>query len=296
MGFVNADGDEGYIHGNPGRGLGSTQFPYGLTPTSPIPEAVRNYDALELSLTRRFANRWFGSANYVLSRLHGNYAGLASSDEVLPPSTGFGPATSQQLGAGVFRPGGNLNRDFDIDELMWDSHGNLGVFGPLPTDRTHQFKAYGSYSFPFGTEVGGFWTISSGTPVSTRVVTVHDTEVFVEGRGDLGRSDVLSRTDLSVSHTFTVSEGKALRFEFNMINLFNQKTARMPFPYLNFGSAPSRESSGIDLSHTDLTRGYDYRALLLASPDGAKAFDPRFRQNDLFDDGFEGRFGIKFTF
>ncbi|MBI4463913.1 MAG: TonB-dependent receptor, partial [Acidobacteria bacterium] len=291
-------GDEVYIHGNPGEGIAKVAPVSGLTPPFPMPRPKRTYDAMELSVTRRLANRWFANASYVLSRLQGNYAGLASSDEILPPSTGFGFSTSQQQGGGVFRPGGNLNRDFDIDELMWDSHGKLDVVGPLATDRTHVFKFYGSYTFPFGTEVGGFWYIGSGTPLSTRVVTANHTEVFVEGRGDLGRTDVLSQTDLMVAHEVNVAEGKKLRFEFNMLNLFNQKTPRLHYYYLNFGAAPFRDSAAINLSRVDLAKGYDYRALLAQTPDGrqGKALDPRFGKDDLFNDGFQGRFGIKFIF
>ena len=49
---------------------------------------------------------------------------------------------------------------------------------------------------------------------------------MVNGRGDMGRTPTLSQTDLMVSHEFKIKEGKTLRFEFNMMNLFNQKTAR----------------------------------------------------------------------
>ena len=38
--------------------------------------------------SRRFSKNWFGSANYTLSRLYGNYSGLADSDEILTPTTG----------------------------------------------------------------------------------------------------------------------------------------------------------------------------------------------------------------
>ena len=36
----------------------------------------------------RFSSNYFFSANYTLSRLYGNYAGLASSDEIRTPTTG----------------------------------------------------------------------------------------------------------------------------------------------------------------------------------------------------------------
>ena len=55
----------------------------------------------------------------------------------------------------------------------------------------------------------------------------------MNGRGDLGRTPTLSQTDLMVSHEFKIKEGKTLRFEFNMMNLFNQKTVRHIDPLVN---------------------------------------------------------------
>ena len=54
----------------------------------------------------------------------------------------------------------------DLDELFWDSRGNLGLNGRLATDRPHVVKLYGSYLFPFGTQIGAFFYGGSGTPVS----------------------------------------------------------------------------------------------------------------------------------
>ena len=52
----------------------------------------------------------------------------------------------------------------------------------------------------------------------------------------------------------------------------------------------------MDLSKVDLTKGYDFNAQILASSDGKAAYDPRFGKTDLFNPGFSGRLGIKFTF
>jgi hypothetical protein len=46
----------------------------------------------------------------------------------------------------------------------------------------------------------------------------------------------------------------------------------------------------------DLTKGYDYRALINATPDGASAYDPRYGMEDLFTTGAQGQFSIKFLF
>ena len=71
-------GGEAYVIGNPGRGLASEiSEAGGFVPL----EAVRDYDAVEVGLDRRFANNFYFNSSYTWSRLFGNYAGLASSDE-----------------------------------------------------------------------------------------------------------------------------------------------------------------------------------------------------------------------
>ena len=67
------------------------------------PRPKRQYDALELGFNRRFAENYFFSANYTLSRLYGNYAGLASSDEIITPTTGVLDRQTQQQAGSVSR-------------------------------------------------------------------------------------------------------------------------------------------------------------------------------------------------
>ena len=71
---VLVNGSEEYKYVNPGEGIAATINPSGLTPVFDTPKPKRQYDALELSLEKRFSNNWFGSASYVYSRLYGNYA------------------------------------------------------------------------------------------------------------------------------------------------------------------------------------------------------------------------------
>lgn len=298
IGAVDAAGNETYVIGNPGRGLAETQFPSGATPVGyRVPTPKRQYDALEVTLNRRFANNYFWSASYVFSRLYGNYSGLAATEEVNTPTTNVTSATAQQQTGSIARPGGNANRAWDIDEIFWDSRGNLDVLGRLPTDRPHVVKLYGSYLMPFGTQVGAFFYAGSGTPLTTYVVSTNQTQLFVNGRGDMGRTPVLSRTDLLVSQEFGLGDGhKRLRLELNVLNAFNQKSTRHAFNFLNRGAGAPRASSAVDLSTIDLSRGYDYNALILASPDGSNAYDPRYGKADLFDPGTQAFFTVKFLF
>jgi hypothetical protein len=310
-GLVN--GDEVYVIGNPGSGIGDITPTSGATKPFATPKAVRKYDALELTYSRRFANNWFGSVSYTYSRLFGNYAGLANSDEITTPTTGVSSATTQQQSGSVSRQGGNANRAWDIDEVLFTSHGSTasngtctpvsgaacvtdGVMGRLATDRPHVVKLYGAYTLPFGTQIGVNVYAGSGTPISTYVVTLNQTNLFVNGRGDMGRTPFLSRADLLVSHELNVGRQQRVRLELNVQNVLNQKTATHIFNYLNRGAGLARASSAINLANTDLTKGFDYNALIKASPDGQNAYDPRYGMADLFQTGAQGQFSVKFLF
>jgi hypothetical protein len=93
-----------------------------------------------------------------------------------------------------------------------------------------------------------------------------------------------------------LTDAQRLRIELNVLNLFNQKTALHRFVSLNRGEGTPVDSSAIDLSKTDLRKGYDYNALIQAAPDGANAFDPRYGMNDLFSEGLSARIAIQWSF
>jgi hypothetical protein len=118
----------------------------------------------------------------------------------------------------------------------------------------------------------------------------------------MGRTPWLTRADLLLSHELSLATSKRIRFELNVLNVFNQKTATHMFNYLNRGAGTARASSAINLANTDLTQGYNYRALIAASADGAapapafSAYDPRYGQQDLFAAGTQGQFSVKFLF
>jgi hypothetical protein len=102
-----------------------------------------------------------------------------------------------------------------------------------------------------------------------------------------------------ISHEFTASRDHKVRLEFQALNLFNQKTATHIFNFLNKG-APGGSSSipadAFDISKENLANGYDYNALILQSLEGAQAFDPRYKKQDLWQAGLQGQFSIKYIF
>jgi hypothetical protein len=141
--------------------------------------------------------------SYLYSRLYGNWAGLANSDE-----------------AGRSQP--NVSRAFDLSPGNFDGQGK-NVYGLLATDRPHQFKFFGNY--PLSTRAGTTtFSLSqvafSGTPLSSEVTFI--VPAFYNGRGDLGRTPVYTQTDVLLAHRFGITERVALRFDANIINLFNQ--------------------------------------------------------------------------
>jgi hypothetical protein len=79
------NGDEVYLYANPGEGSATNALVSTATAPFNIPKPVRTYDAVQLSMNRRFSNNWFFGGSYVWSRLYGNYAGIANSDEIRAP-------------------------------------------------------------------------------------------------------------------------------------------------------------------------------------------------------------------
>jgi hypothetical protein len=305
IGWVMPDGNTAYSLGNPGEGGFSMETNHiSSTPDFLMPRPKRQYDALELSLNRRFFKSWFLGANYTFSRLYGNYSGLSDTDEVFV--SGRTPAQSAER---MFvRAGTNASTYYDSEAYLLDSKGRY-IEGRLATDRPHVFKAYGSYGFRWGTSVSAEFYAGSGTPLTTLLEDNYWDALMINGRGDMGRTPILSQTDLMVSHKFKIGEGRMLHLEFNMMNLFNQKTVRHIDPLINRFRDGSAQ---IDLSGVNLLKGFDWQELFAQttyaqdagitsdpkSLDPLKNFavNPTYRKADLWNAGFSGRFGLKFSF
>ena len=97
-----------------------------------------------------------------------------------------------------------------------------------------------------------------------------------------------------MSHDFDVSEDNTLHFEFNVTNLFNQKSGTYIFDRYN--QEEIWQSTGVDLSDVDLTQGYDYKAKVLETARGAGSLDPRYGKKAIFNPGINARFSVKYSF
>jgi hypothetical protein len=205
IGYLDAEGSEAYLIGNPGIGKSLPVSKGGMFSDSywPTPKAKREYWGVNLALEKRFSHNWQGGINYTWSQLKGNYGGLYSSDE-----------------AG--RQGPNVDRYFDAWFERYDMSGNP-LDGILPSDRTHYLKIYGSYSFPFGLTAGIVGYGRSGLPRTT-TFAFNDMTMQPYGYADLGRLPFLFTADLYLEYTLKLSKRYGISFNASVFNFTNTKT------------------------------------------------------------------------
>jgi outer membrane receptor protein involved in Fe transport len=124
-------------------------------------DPIHNYDAVELTLDRRFSGKWQGTASYRWSRLHGTFEGFYREDN------------------GQSDPGITSLYDFPTNDPSYTAIGGtqfgypgdirfLGELGkgPLPLDRPHQLKLYGNYAVTDSLGVGLAFNGTSGKPLT----------------------------------------------------------------------------------------------------------------------------------
>jgi hypothetical protein len=195
---------EGYTfyNTNPGYGYSLPVSQGGRFDDSwwPTPKAKREYWGVNISLDKRFSNKWQGGISYTWSRATGNYSGLSNSDE-----------------AGRNTP--YIERCFDDWFMAYDLKGNP-LRGPLAHDRTHYFKAYGSYSFPFGLTVGFVGFGRSGLPLTT-TVNIMDVDVYPNNRADLGRLPFTFWGNLYLEYNLRIAGKYNFQINLNIDNFTN---------------------------------------------------------------------------
>ncbi len=246
IGYIDNGLNEYYTIGNPGEGLALAQRQsFGITKNA---KAIRNYNAVEIGLTRRYSKNFYFSVNYTYSRLRGNYAGLANSDYFDGGSLDGSSATRSSPG---------VNRFFDWAVNGYTAFGDSDA-GPLATDRPNVIKAYGGYTFDWwgsksnSTEISFFQVAQSGTPQTT-AVQIEDTYVVWKKRGDMGRTPFITQTDLGLSHSYKFGRDGRFKLvgDLTVMNVFNQNTVTALNPtrwIYNYITGP------------DVIPGYDYNA------------------------------------
>lgn len=210
------DPDTGYTDLNQPI-LGADGIPDGF------PNASRIYKSMELVVSRRFSNGLQVFANYTLSKLYGNFQGSFRGDN------------------GQTDP--NISSLFDFtntDGLLGDQYKP----GVLPTDRTHQFKFYGNYTWK-NVNFGLSWRILSGTPISKLLDHpgyLNAGEVPVGGRGAFGRSQVQYPLDFHGDYTWKVKEKASVKFLADLFDIGNSTWVNYVDQNAEVGGSPGTPS------------------------------------------------------
>jgi hypothetical protein len=308
----------GEAFGVPGWSFDLADF--GTCTTCPAnPKAVRNYDALELSLAMNPSTHWSGSVSYTYSSLWGNYTGLTTTDQI--------------DGGAAGRNSPDTTRAFDEPFYYFKADGTSSN-GPLPTDRPNAFKGNVYYAHPWGskhtTSIGLNQNILQGSPVSSFIDLAQAQgnpvqATYIWGRGNwvdasadsnglitLGtphvrRTPWFLQSDISVSHTIKVGEHKTVKFEFTGTNALNQHAVVAYWAGLdsNYWASPLSPTNtaeavpapitmydGVSLYHT-LETGYTSS---LPSAMSSVIKDSQYGQPNLWQQPRNTRFEVHYNF
>jgi hypothetical protein len=201
----------------------------------------RDYNAVQLTLSRRFTRQLYLQGSYTYSQVRGNYPGLISYDN------------------GQVDP--NISSQYDLIELLANRD------GALPQDRPHYVKLDGYYLFDLRRHgsliVGGRFRAFSGVP--RNALGAHNIygpdESFLLPRGALGRTELDHGVDVRVQYTRRL--GKAYGSDLDLsvfvdvFNLYDQQgTFRVDSTY-----APPVSLSG-NIQNANPISGGSYEDLI----------------------------------
>ena len=250
-------------------GLGSVEYiltnPDSSFPTrypelgAAFEDPEHSYNAVELTVDRRFSDNWSLLGSYRWSRLHGSFEGFFREDN------------------GQSDPGITSLYDFPTNDPSYTAIGGpqfgyqgdiryLGArgAGPLPLDRPHQFKVFGNKVFNNGLSLGVGLNMSSGKPLTAleglsaygntgEVPLTPRAEGFETTDGFKERTPFESQVDMQASYAINVGNDR-LTLLADIFNLFNQRRTidynnNIDFPVFgvpnpNFGTPTSANVAG----------------------------------------------------
>ena len=194
-------------------------------------DPVHKYQALELTLNRRFTTNWTMLSSYRWSRLRGNFEGFYRDDN------------------GQSDPGITSLYDFPTNDPSYTAIGVpefgyrgdirfLGQTGILPLDRAHQVKLFGNYLFPVGLSFGAGLDLSSGAPLTPLAANPNYTNGGEIPEGPRGsgiqtidgfrtRTPFQSLVSLQASYQFKLRGTRNFTVLADLFNLFNAQTVLM---------------------------------------------------------------------
>jgi len=155
----------------------------------------RRYWGFEFMFNKRFSNKWQLLASYVYSKAYGN-----------------------------------LNNDFG-DDVGWGDVGSpndwINADGNSTFDPTHMFKLQGTYVFPFGIYLTGYFRAIQGDAWTRRMRTHRLDQgivtFFTEARGS-SHYPIVKTLDLRLEKTFVLAEKFRLGLMVDVFNVFNDNT------------------------------------------------------------------------
>ncbi len=273
IGYYDADFNEQYFIGNPAEGKGLPVSQGGIFSDNfwPAPKPKREYYALNLSVEKRFSNNWQGGFNYTWSQMTGNYGGLSSSDE-----------------SGRNSP--NVERYWDMWFERYDIHGKA-YDGILPSDRTHYFKAFGSYAFPFGLTVGFVGYARSGLPRNTNL-SFNDMQVFPDGYNNLDqRTPFTMWADLYLEYNLRIAKRYTVNLNATISNVTNTSTIQAYYDRYNYSMLRLTDDELL----AQATNYVDWKQLV-ATKITVNPLDPRYGMWTSRFGSWSWRLGARFSF
>lgn len=164
------------------------------------PGAIRDYNGLEVTLEKRFTNKWSFNTSYT----------YAKSTGLIPTST----SGSSSLGSYFDNPNAHVN-----------AIGNFGL------ERRHQFKLNASWMGPLGINLSCYYRYLSGRPYTRRLYSPDldldlnqgSVYIFAEAMGSR-RRPAISQLDLKLEKSFNFDFGRVAMFV-DVFNVFNANTA-----------------------------------------------------------------------
>jgi hypothetical protein len=240
LGFTEACSVD-YILTNPGPDFPTIPAELGASFEKPI----HDYDAVELTMDRRFSDNWMMTASYRWSRLHGTYEGFFREDN------------------GQSDPGITSLYDFPTNDPSFTAIGGtefgylgdirfLGAAGagPLPLDRPHQFKLFGNYAFPVGLSLGVAFNATSGKPLTAMAALApydNPGEIPLTPRGEgfetvdgfKTRTPFEYQVDMQASYSLNLGATRRVTLLADAFNLFNLRRT------LDYNAAVEYPSFGV---------------------------------------------------
>ena len=168
---------------------------------------------------------------------------------------------------------------------MYDGLGR-NLDGPLPQDRTHSIKAFGSYAFPFGLTVGVIGYGRSGLPQTTKLY-MNNRWMLVNNRGDLGRLPFTFYANLFLDYSFKISGRYRGSVNLQIDNVTNTRTIQ--------STITSPNLDGIYASNEEILDGTlarTYEQMIVDAGDVNTAY----RQWETRFGTWSARLGVKFSF